>query len=93
MVIEQPGRRAGTVRVTLPGTAAKTVHLAGEFSEWRPDSAMRRRGDSWELTLNLDANRSYEFRFVIGGHEWVNDPTADRYVANPFAGENSVVVT
>jgi 1,4-alpha-glucan branching enzyme len=96
MVVKKPGRRAGTVSVkfSLPDTPAKTVHLAGEFSEWRPVNAMRRRrGETWELTLNLGANRAYEFRYVIDGHEWVNDPAPDRYVENPFGGENSVVIT
>jgi hypothetical protein len=96
MVVKKLGRRAGILRVkfSLPDTPVKTVHLAREFSEWRPDKVMRRRrGDTWELTLNLDANRAYEFRYVIDGHKWDNDPARDRYVENPFGGENSVVVT
>ena len=96
MIIKRPGRRSDAVRVkfSVLDRDAKTVHLAGDFTGWRPDRAMRRRRDgTWELTLDLAADRAYEFRYVIDGHQWINDPSADQYIANPFGGENSAVVT
>ena len=44
-------------------------------------------------TLDLDAGREYQFRYLINGKDWHNDWEADKYVANPFSGDNSVVTT
>jgi hypothetical protein len=47
----------------------------------------------WELTLELAKGNSYQFRYLIDGNNWQNDWHADRYVPNPFGGENSVIET
>lgn len=95
MIRKTPGRRAGKVRVTfsLPSSDAKSVHIAGEFSEWRPERAMRRGRGTWEATLELDSGTTYQFRYLVDGQAWVNDPAADAYAPNPFGSENSVLVT
>ena len=96
MISKKPGRRAGTVRVkfSMPTRGAKSIYVAGEFSDWRPEHAMRRRPDgTWDVTVDLNAGRTYEFRYVVDGREWVNDPAPDGYAPNPYGGENSVVTT
>jgi hypothetical protein len=47
----------------------------------------------FSLTLELDKEREYQFRYLVNGTEWHNDWEADKYVPNPFSGDNSVVVT
>ena len=44
----------------------------------------------FKLTLELEAGKEYQFRYRIDG-EWHNEWEADRYAANPFGGDNSVV--
>jgi len=99
MIIRNAGSRPGTVRVTfqLPATVwADSVHLVGDFNGWnrRSHPLMRTRDDdSWQITLELGQNKSYQFRYLVNGTDWHNDWHADRYAPNPFGGENSVLET
>jgi len=86
----------GHVRVTfiLPQRDAAGVQLVGDFTEWRRPRTMRRAADgTWRVAVDLPTGREYGFRYLVDGQRWVNDPKADKYVANPFGSDNSVVVT
>jgi hypothetical protein len=41
----------------------------------------------------LEAGKEYQFRYLIDGTVWKNDPQADSFVENSFGEENSVVST
>lgn len=89
----------GKVAVTFEMPAsiwADSIYLVGDFNGWNTTThpLKQRHSDGvWEITLELDANQTYEYRYLINGTEWQNDWQADRYVANPYGSENSVVVT
>jgi 1,4-alpha-glucan branching enzyme len=90
-------RTDGRILVTfeLPGSIwAAQVHLVGDFNEWNPTShpLRQRRGGDWTITLELPANRRYEFRYLLDGTAWVNDDHADDYVLGLHGDDNSVVV-
>lgn len=74
---------------------ADTVHLVGDFNNWsETDTPMKQLKDGrFSVTLDLEAGREYQFRYLINGTEWHNDWEADKYVPNPFIGDNSVVST
>ena len=40
----------------------------------------------------MEKGREYQYKFVINGETWVDDPEADKYVGNEFGGTNSVVI-
>jgi 1,4-alpha-glucan branching enzyme len=96
MVTKLPGR-AGTVRVTfaLPATIwADTVHVVGDFNGWNERATpLRLTETAWMTTLELEAGREYQYRYLLNGNEWHNDWHADRYVPNAYGGDNSVVIT
>ncbi len=84
------------VRVTflLQRPAADTVHVAGDFTDWQASKAMRRTPEgAWRVAVELPSGREYSFRYLVDGVHWINDPSADKYVPNPYGSENSVVVT
>ncbi|OGO06616.1 MAG: hypothetical protein A2Y73_07565 [Chloroflexi bacterium RBG_13_56_8] len=97
MVIKRPSSKIGFVLVTfqLPSnTWAETVHLVGDFNGWNNQShplTRSRDDDAWHITLELEEGRAYQFRYLINGMDWQNDWQADRYVPNPFGGDNSVL--
>lgn len=88
-------KRTGRVRVkfTYPAADALSVEIAGQFNDWRPVAMRRGRDGEWQAVVELEPDRAYEFRYLVDGQQWVNDPAADRCVPNPFGGENCVAVT
>lgn len=74
---------------------AETVYLVGDFNDWDEESTeMKQLKDGrFKVTLDLDTDEEYQFRYLVNGTEWHNDWEADKYVPNPFSGDNSVVVT
>ena len=100
MLTKDAGTRPGTVRVTFEFPAivwAETVHLVGEFNAWDqrslPLSRSRRDDPNWEITLELERGRAYQFRYLVNGTAWCNDCNPDGYVPNQYGGNNSIVQT
>lgn len=74
---------------------AETVYLVGDFNDWNETATPMEplKDGRFKATLDLEANREYQFRYLVNQAEWHNDWEADKYVPNPFSGDNSVVVT
>jgi 1,4-alpha-glucan branching enzyme len=73
---------------------AETVHLVGDFNNWDETATpMEKKKKSFKVAVDLKLDSEYQFRYLINGKEWHNDWHADKYVPNPFSGDNSVVVT
>ncbi len=72
---------------------AQTVQVLGDFNNWDKESGfMERTTNGFQSTLDLEADRRYEFRYLIDGEIWENDWNADAYVPSPFGVDNSVVI-
>jgi 1,4-alpha-glucan branching enzyme len=87
-----------TCKVTFYTPAAieaETVFLVGDFNNWdEKASPMERLKDGrFKTSLELKAGTEYQFRYLVNGTEWHNDWEADRYLPNPYSGDNSVVAT
>ncbi len=86
------------VTFTLPVEAApdaEKVALLGDFNDWNAQQGpeMKKQKGYYEATLELEAGRRYEFRYLIDGKRWENDWDADGYVPSPFTGiTNSVLI-
>ena len=86
------------VTFELPGeaaAAATSVHLVGDFNDWDMGSTpMKRRKDgSFSVTIDLDCDREYQYKYLIDSKTWENDWAADKYTPSPVGnGENSVVI-
>lgn len=72
---------------------ASTVALCGEFNDWNPDTnPMKQLKDgSYSVTVSLDADNSYRFRYLLDGERWENDWEADSYLPNDHGSDDSVV--
>lgn len=85
------------VTFTLPEQVkAETAHLVGDFNNWDEHSTPMKKAKKdgyFSITLELDKDKEYQFRYLVNGTEWHNDWNADKYVPNPFSGDNSVVTT
>lgn len=76
---------------------AGEVKVLGDFNAWDTSSATPMKSlkaGGFTTTLDLEAGREFQFRYLIDNAVWTNDDSADKYVASPFAdAENGVVVT
>ncbi len=74
---------------------AEEVFLVGDFNDWdesaTPMSPLR--DGRFKVTMDLEREQEYQFRYLVDKTNWHNDWEADKYVPNPFSGDNSVVVT
>ena len=83
------------VTFSLPAEVeAETVALCGDFNDWAPDSSqLRRDADGrWTTDVELEAGRSYRYRFLLDGERWENDWTALAYEPNEYGGDDSLVM-
>ncbi|MFP4473937.1 MAG: isoamylase early set domain-containing protein [Desulfatibacillaceae bacterium] len=70
------------------------VFLVGDFNAWSKTATPMKRlkNGQYKATVDLEAGRSYRFRYLIGEDQWENDWEADRYEPSPYTGaDNSVV--
>lgn len=98
MLVKKYVKKKTVCKVTFYTPAAieaETIHLVGDFNDWdeqaTPMEALK--DGRFKATLDLDAGREYQFRYLVNATEWHNDWEADKYVPNPFIGDNSVVMT
>jgi hypothetical protein len=79
-----------SLELVKPG--AKTVCVAGSFNEWKPEKTplVPKGNGRWVGDLAVKPGR-HEYLFVVDG-QWVPDPNAKETVANPFGGQNSVLI-
>jgi 1,4-alpha-glucan branching enzyme len=88
---------SGKVKVTfaLPAALwADTIYVVGDFNGWDERATPLRQTESgWMVSIELEAGRVYQYRYLVNGNEWHNDWQADGYEPNEYGGDNSVVVT
>lgn len=85
------------VTFEIPGNlvkGAKDVALVGEFNNWDVNETKMRKVKSgaFTRTLDLDAGREYQYRYLVDGKRWINDPKADRFIPAGFGAEENCVV-
>ncbi len=74
---------------------AKKVAVLGDFNEWDPKGAAMRKlkNGSFTKTIDLEAGKEYQFRYLLDGTKWINDTKADSYVHSGIAAEENGVVS
>ena len=88
----------GMVRVTFMMPAiegCECLYLVGDFNAWNEVAHPMQPGEegAWQLTLELEPGREYQYRYRTDTGAWHDDPAADAHVPNPHGSENSVVKT
>ncbi len=71
----------------------KNVYLAGTFNNWQP-AAEKMNGPDKEGFYTLEYNLhpgEYQYKFVINGEHWFDDPNNDLTTADGHGGKNSII--
>lgn len=73
------------VTFTLPAEIVANASnglLLGEFNNWDKEtgfSLKKSKDGSMKATIELEAGKSYEYRYLLDGGRWENDQTAEQY--------------
>lgn len=81
------------VTFSIEAKEANTASVVGDFNNWNPaEGALSKlKTGTFKATFDLPKDNSFEFKYLVDG-TYVNDPEADSYAYNEFAGaENSVL--
>lgn len=73
---------------------ARTVSLAGDFNNWNAgsNSLTRDAAGLWLCTVATPGPGRYEYKFVVDGKRWTEDPGNGVRVSDGYGGLNSVLV-
>ena len=73
---------------------ARTVHLVTDLNDWDREAFpfKRLKSGDFTLTLDLETQREIQFRYLIDGHRWENDPEADDLVPTSFGNAKNAVI-
>ena len=81
------GRRA---RFRLHAPHARTVAVAGDFTDWRP-RPMTRTGSDWLVELTVPTG-VHHFAFLVNGQNWVVPADAPGVAADDWGRKNATLV-
>lgn len=73
---------------------AKSAALVGSFNGWDVNATPMKIAKTGEasVTINLETENEYQYKIVLDGINWINDPAADKTTGNEFGELNSVVI-
>ncbi|RPH36786.1 hypothetical protein EHM92_03905, partial [bacterium] len=92
--LAQPRAVEGGVEFTFRGETRKSVSLVGDFNGWSKDETPLAKDSSgvWRVTRTIGPG-IYQYKFVLDGTEYVNDPGNPMTIENyNKSGRNSVFV-
>jgi len=71
--------------------SAKIVTVVGDFNQWSPTVRPMKRdaGGLWKVKVRL-APGSYQYKFVINGERWEEDPLNLHRIMNEHGTFNSI---
>lgn len=79
------------VTFSISAKEASSVAVTGDFNNWSRVELAKLKNGTFKGVFELPKDASYEYKYVIDG-AYINDPEADGFKWNDFAGsENSVV--
>ncbi|MCX6304688.1 MAG: isoamylase early set domain-containing protein [Bacteroidetes bacterium] len=84
------------VKFSLSGDqykSASSILLVGDFNNWQlgETSLKKAKTGVWSVALDLETGKHYQFRYLIDGTNWENDPEADSFIPSGLGSENSVL--
>jgi len=73
---------------------AESVSLAGDFNGWSQESLPLSKNENglWFIEAQAPRPGHYQYKFVVNGHRWVDDPSNGMKVLDNYGGLNSLLV-
>jgi len=73
---------------------ANSVSVAGDFNGWSHVATPLKRNESglWSTEIVVPRTGQLEYKFIINGQRWIEDPSNGMKAPNNYGGLNSVLV-
>lgn len=82
-----------TFELELPD-ASSNVSIVADFLDWEPAPMKKMAKTSvYKFKTRLPKDGEFQFRYLLDDQTWMNDPAADKYIANGLGEDNSLVTT
>lgn len=83
----------GHLMLVFHDDSADSVSVAGEFNGWNHLATLLKRNDSglWSTEIKVPTGR-FEYKFIINGQRWIEDPSNGMKAPDNYGGLNSVLV-
>ena len=73
--------------------AAQSVALTCDFNGWTKLIALRRNSDNlWMTNIKMPNAGSYQYKFIVDGKRWIEDPSNGLKAPDGYGGLNSLLV-
>ena len=84
----------GRLMFVFHDDSAHSVSVAGDFNGWSQAATPLKRNDSglWFTEFVVPRAGRFEYKFVINGRLWIEDPSNGMKAPNNYGGLNSVLV-
>jgi 1,4-alpha-glucan branching enzyme len=97
-MIKKTSEKDGKVKVTfvLPYSEGQSpVAVLGDFNNWNQAShkLAKRNNGTCSVSVALEPNQRYHFRYYSEDGRWFNDEAADAYEASEHDTQNGVLLT
>lgn len=81
------------VTFSVPAEDAEKVSVIGDFNDWDPEKHLlkKQKDGTFKASFEFPKERSYEFKYLIDGN-YANEPEADRFQWNDYAGTENAVL-
>jgi serine protease AprX len=82
----------GRLMFVFHDDSANGVSVAGDFNKWGQTSLKRNDSGLWSTEIAVPRTGRFEYKFVINGQRWIDDPSNGMKAPDNFGGLNSVIV-
>jgi len=84
----------GRLMFVFHDDSAHSVSVAGDFNGWSQAATPLKRNESglWFTEIIVPRAGRFEYKFIINGQRWIEDPSNGMKAPNNYGGLNSVLV-
>ena len=89
-----PRVESGRLMFVFHDDSAHSVSVAGDFNGWNQMATPLKRNESglWATDIVVPRAGRFEYKFIINGQRWIEDPSNGMKAQNNYGGLNSVLV-
>ena len=87
-----PRVEKGRLLFVFHDDSAESVSVAGNFNAWNPLALQRNGSGLWSTEILAPPSSRLEYKFIVNGNRWIEDPSNGMKAPDNFGGLNSVIV-